>query len=1277
MPVTRNEFISEVKNKYPQYASINDDSLFKAIIQKYPTYIDQIIPEPAQGTLSPPKVEPLSFTPEFTTAQPATTARPLSDGSLPGLDPKSEAVAKGGGIEPIFSKDPRSKSYRFRTHLTKEAMFGYPELGLDKPQTTGEMVADIGGSIAGVLVSIGTTGAGVTKALGFAGSKLPRVTGWINKALRGNKTAKDITFATARDILTFNIHGQAYNRPDIKTFEDRVDLVLENTLMALAFSGAGALRHIPKYGKKLSTTAVGVIGWEMGGDTFEEKAINSIALMGLHGLFNTKKDKVKTQKSMNELLTTLYPNLSKKEAIRIVNKTLGIIQNTRTKLPKELQKNPLELISERAESIRLARPIGESFDPVTMPHGRPLALPEARTATGFEPGSQVRIKGAGRYAGIQATVRELRPDGKVKVYLETRQMTKTGGRNFKGERIFTTEKLEPVQPIEAKGEVRIAPEEQLSFELKQVETAVNKGKVKPKGAKLAQEEYINLHESEVSTRGILENSKLTAQQRIAHEHYLEQVKKLKQELLDLGSIELYSGFPVHEMFKSKRSIKDLTPKEIDLLYRDATKKPLIDIDKVMEESIPKDLVGKKTAIGLIRRLVDGAKQARNRVKTKEGKQIMDGIESADEHWHSLAGKYVEKLRSLNFDQMTEKEGIKLGKALQKGQAPQIKRILDDIHKRLTSAGLKVGYIKNYFPRVWKQNLTQHIFEDLTKLQEIMINSGNKSDKIIASHLKDYSHETIQLVNHLIKTGQAKSYSKAISKLKSDVSTELFPEASFEKPRRLDLPAWVFETDARKVIPHYIDVTTKRISLVEKFGANGEKAIKNLEKINAVDPNEAKLVHEIIDMYTGNAERINGYKGITRELVNAYYGFEVATKIGLGTATVPNITQTLISTLPEWGAFRVIKGGVRLFDPSVRSGIRSSGIFRESMINAFAGVEPTGVMGAFAKLTTKLGFNQINKANLYLSASTFEVGVKDLMKIAKGKGLRADWAKKRLGDFNIDHKNPLSDEKLVKKMYRFSVDTQLQKNVLKDPKIFNDPKWKPLFLFKRFGVRQTTMVKDMVMREVKRGNVMPILRLMVSAPLGGEFVIFAKNKIKSIATGDEYYRKEELFTIERFVNNIAAVGSFGIISDFMEADELSDMGSKIKFTATPVFVNDANDLIDTYTSVMEDYEKYGDGFLAVRRNTNDVLGLFGSIPRYIGKQTLTTQQSENRASHFRGRERTAILDLMLVGETKKAKNRLRLWNKHNPDSGFTIDDISPKELMKRAKRKHKMLIKAKS
>ena len=96
-------------------------------------------------------------------------------------------------------------------------------------------------------------------------------------------------------------------------------------------------------------------------------------------------------------------------------------------------------------------------------------------------------------------------------------------------------------------------------------------------------------------------------------------------------------------------------------------------------------------------------------------------------------------------------------------------------------------------------------------------------------------------------------------------------------------------------------------------------------------------------------KLRGYTGKAKDILNAYYGFEVGSKIGLGTATIPNLTQTLVSTMPQWGVFRTLRSGIDLLNPQSREFARSTGILKDSMISALSGVEPTGIMGKFSKV----------------------------------------------------------------------------------------------------------------------------------------------------------------------------------------------------------------------------------------------------------------------------------------------------------------------------------------
>ena len=153
--------------------------------------------------------------PNLVTAQPISVAESAKIDTP--LDPQSEAVERSSGLEGV---NPRSLVDRFNNNVLKEATLGYVDIGLDEPQSTAETVTDVAGAIGGTILSMDTTGAGSGKLLRIAGKKLPRLTTWVNNTIGSNKTAKNIGFNTARDLLTFNVHGQLYNRPDIKTLED-------------------------------------------------------------------------------------------------------------------------------------------------------------------------------------------------------------------------------------------------------------------------------------------------------------------------------------------------------------------------------------------------------------------------------------------------------------------------------------------------------------------------------------------------------------------------------------------------------------------------------------------------------------------------------------------------------------------------------------------------------------------------------------------------------------------------------------------------------------------------------------------------------------------------------------------------------------------------------------------------------------------------------------------------------------------------------------------------
>ena len=74
-------------------------------------------------------------------------------------------------------------------------------------------------------------------------------------------------------------------------------------------------------------------------------------------------------------------------------------------------------------------------------------------------------------------------------------------------------------------------------------------------------------------------------------------------------------------------------------------------------------------------------------------------------------------------------------------------------------------------------------------------------------------------------------------------------------------------------------------------------------------------------------------------------------------------------------------------------------------------------------------------------------------------------------------------------FKFSRDYQLQKNVLADPKFANDPRFRPFYLFKRFGYRQAELLLGF---GEERNNPALYLRLAASGAFGIGLIMLLKN-----------------------------------------------------------------------------------------------------------------------------------------------------------------------------------------
>ena len=669
---------------------------------------------------------------------------------------------------------------------------------------------------------------------------------------------------------------------------------------------------------------------------------------------------------------------------------------------------------------------------------------------------------------------------------------------------------------------------------------------------------------------------------------------------------------------------------------------------------------------------------------------------------------------------------------------KMRKILDEAYFEAKKHRVDVAeYMQDYFPHMVKADKMAKLANDVNTIlgmepafEGTKISSLPNTSKLLSNTISKLqsdgklSKETIEALDHIKK--QLKDISdsdvqmaEAFLRLRKETQKTFSTVGWLEKSRKTDLPPLFYEKDARIVLTKYLTDVAKRTEFAREFGAKGEKfdntmgALRKLQE-QAIENNptlakqlgqEIELIDKIYKIGFNLSEtdpRFNWRDPWARKSAKVLVDFEVATKIGLGYATIPNITQTLISTAVKAGYWNTIKGGVKLAtSEKYRKEVASSGLSNLSIFQMLMGLEPSdSFMGRAAhKLTKITGFQGMNKVNQYVAAAAGKEYVTSLLNARNSKiKWRREWAEQSLKDLNIDAKSQrnLSGKDWVKNnlhktleaMYQFSRDAQLQRNVLKDPIFANDPRFRPLFLFKRFGFKQFNWIRENLAQEFSRGNMLPIIRLGVGGMFGAQFVTWAKKSMNNILAGeDATYDESRLFipglppgtpmgtlgsdvntdmskyTWGDFLDHVASVGAFGFISDIIAAESKL---RAVEFLVKPAILQDTLKGYDALQRIYEDIEDYGIG--AAKRAPKYLAPILGTVPRRVSKQFETEGQRETYTRYRRGIIRGRILDALLEGKDKEANRMIQAWNRANPADSFFVEDIGVDAIIDRAYKK---------
>jgi len=604
----------------------------------------------------------------------------------------------------------------------------------------------------------------------------------------------------------------------------------------------------------------------------------------------------------------------------------------------------------------------------------------------------------------------------------------------------------------------------------------------------------------------------------------------------------------------------------------------------------------------------------------------------------------------------------------------------------TGGIIRAGEISNYLPIIYKPKVKNALFDDFITIDEkfnLAFDKTLKGTEVEAAFAnlieKSVQSNTISKTTRdfilAVKDTYNVSMKEAYDLVTEGITPNTIAPMNFvEKGRKLKLTKDNFEklspfleTNPFTLVAVYDHRLARRIETSKIFGRNNELVNKSVSQLQASSPREAALITDGIAKLTGAVENdvTKNFSPRVRKHMQNLMAFETISKISLGTATIANIGQPLISILPQLGMVRTVRGFVKLLDPEYRKKLSTPQVelVKEVLGETGSGSVMRGYAEKFAKYS---GFNPINKFNSLLAASVAKTAIDDFIRIAQRSpnSIRGKQAIQKLKTyFNIDatgNKIP-TETQMVSGMANYAKKSQLQRDFLREPFWFSNPKMRPLVMFKSFGYNQARFIKDSIKSEMKMGNPMIFLRLGLAGMAGGSAIQFAKNwMFEKISGKPVYNEKDPLF--DEFIENLSSVGAFGMLTDFIDVE--NSVGN-LKFAVTPVFLSDMENGFKALNEFQKSVDTFGMTQTPFRRALYRASPILGSIPRRTFERFVATEGQKRSAQKARkGRVKNDILELMIKGKSDKALSRLRKWNKTFPRNQFTYDDISPKSIYRK-------------
>lgn len=504
---------------------------------------------------------------------------------------------------------------------------------------------------------------------------------------------------------------------------------------------------------------------------------------------------------------------------------------------------------------------------------------------------------------------------------------------------------------------------------------------------------------------------------------------------------------------------------------------------------PKTPTGPVKTVGIFRKAFD---RTRNIIGSQGvgGKKLAGMLEESRNQAEITSGGWQLKLsdvRSLSNKEFENMVDVMEGKAApissKVATAAQTARQVEDEVVRLgNESGLDINYLSGHFPHVYKES----------------------------AFAGDNFYKNVQ---HLVQTGQAKTEAEASQMLRyAQDLVRNRRQGNLEMPRIADLPGY---EKTKEAFFNYLDSAANRIAQAKVLGKGDERALALINQIGqeGYDSTSAKNLFDI-------AVGAKKYDADSLKLSGALTGAQTVTKLGLGAIT--NTGQSL-NTASVVGVIRTILNAPKAAfsqeakDFALRAGVTVDGVIKDVRSGS-------GFGGKIGKIGAP-GFNTVEKFNRTLAAyagrdfaremaSKAAQGDKGAIEALNKLGINGDAI--RTSGRTLTEAEEIQAARSIVERTQFKVDPQDL------PAWASSPWGRVLSQFRTFSYNQTAFVARELIQPALKGNVLPLTRYLLLAPLVGGTIMEAKNVLRN--------RPQEEDPTKRIAQYFQQAGGLGIAGD---------------------------------------------------------------------------------------------------------------------------------------------------